>query len=263
MIKIDTAKCNKDYMCINQCPYGFMYEKDDEGFPVIKSSLFEKYCIKCWHCIAICPKGAISHPGVKQENFEQIKSNDLPSHYQTEKFIRSRRSFRSFKKKSVPDDVISKWLDFTRWSPTASNSQQISWIIVKKAAKVAHFADIMVDWLKEKRSYPEIIEHCEQGHDILLRSAPHLLIAVLPKDYFWAMTDAATAISYLELTANSLGLAICWAGYFTKAASESPALINALNLTKNEKIAAALMFGYPVYRFNRIPERKELSVRYL
>ncbi|MCP4348312.1 MAG: hypothetical protein GY795_22720 [Desulfobacterales bacterium] len=138
MIKIDPSKCNKDYICMDECAYGFIYEKDDEGYPVINQSLFEKYCIKCWHCIAICPKGAISYPGVKQEDFDKLGHSDFLSHDQVEKFIRSRRSFRTFKEEPVSDEIISKWLDITRWSPTASNSQQLNWILVKDAKQVAH-----------------------------------------------------------------------------------------------------------------------------
>lgn len=263
MIKIDPSKCNKDYICIDECAYGFMYGKDDEGYPVINSSLFEKYCIKCWHCIAICPKGAISYPGVKQEDLEKLRGRDFLSHDQVEKFIRSRRSFRTFKEESVPNEIISKWLNITRWSPTASNSQQLNWVLVKDAKKVAHLAGIMIDWLKEKNDCPEIIEQWYQGNDILLRHAPHLLIVTLPKDYFWAMTDAATAISYLELTAYSLGLGTCWAGYFTRAVSEYAPLRKELNLSENHMVAGALMFGYPVSRFKKIPERNKISIQYL
>ena len=263
MIKIDYSKCNKDYICMDECAYGFMYEKDGEGYPVINQSLFEKYCIKCWHCIAICPKGAISSPGVKPENLDKHRRRDFLSHDQVEKFIRSRRSFRTFKEESVPDEIISKWLDITRWSPTASNSQQLIWILVKDAKQVAHLASIMIDWLKKKNNYQEIIEQWNQGHDVILRHAPHLLIVTLPEDYSWAMTDAATAISYLELTANSLGLGTCWAGYFTRAALEYAPLRKKLSLPKNHKVAGALMFGYPLYRFNKIPERNKISIQYL
>jgi nitroreductase len=240
-----------------------MYGKDNEGFPFIKPPLFEKYCIKCWHCIAICPKGAISYLGIKKGDLEQLKSKDFLPYDQAEKFIRSRRSFRTFKKEPVPDDVISKWMDISRWSPTASNSQQLNWILVKQTEKVAHLARIIIDWLKEKNDCLEIIEQWNQGNDILLRHAPHLLIVTLPKDYFWAMTDAATAISYLELTAYSHGLGTCWAGYFTRAASEYAALRMELNLPENHKVAGALMFGYPIYRFSRIPGRKRISIQYL
>ena len=263
MIKIDPLKCNKDYICIDECSYGFMFEKDDEGYPVINSSLYEKYCIKCWHCIAICPKGAISYPGIKQEDLDKSGRRDFLSYDQVGKFIRSRRSFRTFKEEPVPHGLLSKWLDITRWTPTASNSQQLNWILVREATQVANLAGILIDWLKENNQYPEVTEQWHKGHDIVLRHAPHLLIATLPADYAWAVTDAATAISYLELTANSLGLGTCWAGYFTRAASAYAPLREKLNLPQNHKVAGALMFGYPAYRFRNIPARNEISLQYL
>jgi nitroreductase/NAD-dependent dihydropyrimidine dehydrogenase PreA subunit len=263
MIKIDNSKCKKDYLCIDECAYGFMFEIDDEGYPAINQSLFDKYCIKCWHCIAICPKGAMSHPGVNPENFDKLRGIDALSHDQAENFIRSRRSFRTFKKESVPDEIISKWLNITRWSPTASNSQQLNWVLVKDARQVARLAGIVIGWLEEKNGYKEIIDQWNQGHDIVLRHAPHLLIVTLPEDYSWAMTDAATAISHLELTASTLGLGTCWAGFFTRASLEYAPLKNKLDIPENHKVAGALMFGYPMYRFKKIPERKKIAIQYL
>ncbi|MCP4113458.1 MAG: hypothetical protein GY749_49340 [Desulfobacteraceae bacterium] len=178
------------------------------------------------------------------------------------KFIRSRRSFRTFKEEPVSDEIVSKWLDITRWSPTASNSQQLNWILVKDAKQVAHLAGIVIDWLKKNNSYQEITEQWNQGHDIILRHAPHLLIATLPEDYSWAVTDAATAISYLELSAYSLGLGTCWAGYFTRAALEYAPLRERLDIPENHKVAGALMFGYPVYRFKKIPGRNKITIQY-
>lgn len=263
MIKIDTTKCNKDYICIDECAYGFMYEKDDEGYPVINQSLFEKYCVKCWHCIAVCPKGAISYQGIEPDNLEDARRNDILPYEQAAKFIISRRSYRTFKDESVPDDLILKWMNITRWSPTASNTQNWEWLIVKDAEKVKRLAGILIDWLRGKDGYAEIIEQWEQGNDILLRGAPHLAIVTMPADFFWAMTDAATAISYLELTAKSLGLGTCWAGFFTRAATEYEPLKKELNLPEGRKVAGALMFGYPVYKFAKIPERNALKVNFI
>lgn len=263
MITIDHSKCNKDLLCIKECAYGFMYTKDENGYPVIQPSLFEKYCIHCWHCIAICPKGAMSSPGVTQKDLEQSRRDDVLSYDQLGQVIRSRRSFRTFKDASVPDDIIAQWLDMTRWAPTASNSQRLKWILVQDRQKVEHLASILIEWLKEKQSSPEIIQQWNQGHDIVLRHAPHLVMVTVPADYFWASTDAATAISYLELTASSLGMGTCWAGYFTRAASEYAPLRHALQLSENQNVGGALMFGYPVYRFSHIPTRNTVTIQYI
>jgi nitroreductase/NAD-dependent dihydropyrimidine dehydrogenase PreA subunit len=263
MIEIDHAKCNQDYICSDECAYGFMYEKNEDGYPVISPAMFEKYCIQCGHCIAICPTGAISYSGVKQDRLEKLKKEDRLSHDQAVGFLRSRRSLRTFKKEPVPQALLFNWLDVTRWAPTGSNSQQVNWVLVHDAKKVAHLAGLIVDWLKKSDASPEIVEQWHQGHDIVLRHAPHLLIATLPQNYFWAQTDAATAIAYLELSAHSLGLGTCWAGYFTRAASEYAPLQKVLNLPVDHKVAGAVMVGFPVYRFTKVPQRNKLSIHCL
>lgn len=263
MIQIDPTKCNKDYLCIAECAYGFMFEKDQDGYPHINEALSEKYCIHCWHCVAVCPKGAVSAPGIDPNNLEKTSRKDIPSHDQLEKFIRARRSFRTFKNEPVSDEIILKWLDITRWSPTATNSQQLNWILIKDTEKIQDLAGLIIEFLKQGRDYQEIIEQWGRGRDITLRHAPHLLIVTLPEEYFWSMTDAATAISYLELTAASLGLGTCWAGYLTRAATAYPPLREKLNLPENHKVAGALMFGHPSHRFTKIPNRNKLSIQYL
>ncbi|MCP3926805.1 MAG: hypothetical protein GY714_29950 [Desulfobacterales bacterium] len=263
MITIDNTKCNKDYICIDECPYGFIFEKDADGFPTVKKEIYEKYCIKCWHCISICPKAAISSPDVKQENLMRLKKEDFLTTEVAEKFIRSRRSIRKFKDETIPPETIENWLDITRWSPTASNSQKLNWIVIKDKEKLKTITGLMIDWIKKGGNYPEIVDQYEKGDDILLRHAPHLLIATLPEEYFWLMTDAATALSYLELTANSYDLGTCWAGFFIRAASEYEPLIKELDLPNNHRTGGALMFGHPVYNFKKVPERERFSLKYV
>ncbi len=130
MLTIDHTKCSQDELCMDECPFGFIFAKDEKGFPTIRSEPFNTHCIRCWHCIAICPRGAISHPEVALEKLEVLKRKEPLSYEQANRFIRSRRTLRRFKPDPVSDTTISKWLDITRWSPTASNSQQVSWIMV-------------------------------------------------------------------------------------------------------------------------------------
>lgn len=263
MITIDHNKCNQDYLCESVCPYGFLFARDEKGYPGVAPEAFKKYCIRCWHCIAICPKGAISYPGIERETLEKVKKESLLTTDLATGFIRSRRSCRLFKPESVPETVISDWMEITRWTPTASNSQQLSWILVSGQDKVGLLAAVMQDWLNETGSHAAIREQWQKGRDILLRHAPHLAIVTLPKDYYWAMSDGATALSYLELTARSFGLATCWAGFFTRAAGEFAPLQQAIRLPATHQVAGALMFGYPGYRFSRVPKRKPLKIRVL
>ena len=62
LITIDREKCNQDGVCISECPARILQMEKNEGFPV-PSPEFEEYCIRCGHCVAVCPVGALS-PGL-------------------------------------------------------------------------------------------------------------------------------------------------------------------------------------------------------
>ena len=97
----------------------------------------------------------------------------------------------------------------------------------------------------------------EKGNDRICRNAPHLILASgLRKAPF--QSDHIIAITYLELAAHSQGLGACWAGYFNLAAAGYPPLIKALEIPDDCRILGSMMIGYPVYKYYRVPMRKNL-----
>ncbi|NNG01714.1 MAG: 4Fe-4S binding protein [Desulfobacteraceae bacterium] len=263
MIKIDASKCNRDDLCSLECSYGFMFNKDDDGYPVIDKDLYEKYCIGCQHCIAVCPTGAISDAGYSQEDLERVDRKQAVPATVAAHHLKTRRSIRTFKDKPVPEEAIREFMEITRWSPTASNSQQLKWLVVKEKENISQLAALVIDWIKGMKAYPEIIEQWDAGNDIILRRAPHLAIVTAPKEYFWGYVDAATAISHLELFAPTVGLGTCWAGYFTRCASQFKPLTDSLELGPEQIVTGALMFGYPSHRFKAIPARNEVKLKFI
>jgi hypothetical protein len=63
---------------------------------------------------------------------------------------------------------------------------------------------------------------------MLKKSAPIVIVAHAAKDDLMAPTASTIALSYLELTATSMGLGCCWAGYFNAAATNFPPMMEAL-----------------------------------
>jgi nitroreductase len=92
---------------------------------------------------------------------------------------------------------------------------------------------------------------------MICRGAPHLIIACAPKDYPWAATDCAIALTYLELAAPSFGIGACWGGFFTAAARQWAPLQETLALPADQIVCGAMMVGYPRYRYHRLPLRNE------
>ena len=86
-------------------------------------------CNRCSHCVAVCPCGAIRHDVLKMEQIIGVNRKNLqPDVYRD--IIISRRSIRQFKDAPVPRDIIEQVLDLARYAPTASNDQNVGYIVV-------------------------------------------------------------------------------------------------------------------------------------
>jgi nitroreductase len=64
----------------------------------------------------------------------------------------------------------------------------------------------------------------------------------------------------LDLAAPSFALGTCWAGFLMMAASHWPPLQNALSLPEGYACFGAMMIGYPKYKYQRLPLRKEPDI---
>ncbi|MCP4022006.1 MAG: hypothetical protein GY729_09210 [Desulfobacteraceae bacterium] len=259
-IKINHANCNcKDIkLCAEICPYGYIWEVD-EGGRVGISPGHEDYCINCGQCASICPSGVLNivsneKKPVKINNKEKIPA-DLAAH-----FLKTRRSKRSFKDIPLLKSDIEEILDITRWIPTASNKQQLKWMVINDKDKVQKIAGMTIDFIRGIEAYKELAELYEKGKDIVLRHAPCLIIVLGEEDYFWSNTEAGIALTYLELFAYAKKLGTCWAGFFTRAATSYKPLIQYLDLPDGYKVCGGVMIGHPLYRLHSIPARKPVDV---
>ena len=184
--------------------------------------------------------------------------------------MRSRRSIRKYKEKPVPRDLLTRLLEVARYAQTGSNSQPVHWLVIQEAKEVNRLAGLVADWvrfmLKENTEYAlsihmdRLIEAWDKGIDRILRGAPHLIVAHGLSTLPASQPACIIALTHLELAAPSLGLATCWAGYFTAAANNYPPLQQALALPQDHLTYGAVMVGYPKFSYHRMPQRNELKI---
>jgi nitroreductase len=190
----------------------------------------------------------------------------LLSPEQAEHFLRSRRSMRAYKNKSVDKKLIERLIEIARFAPSGHNSQPVEWLVIYDSTEVQNLAGIVIDWmrhmLKEQPQFANllhmdrVVDKWEKGRDPVCRRAPHVIVAHASKENRMAPVAAATALAYLEVAAPSLGLGTCWAGYFNAAATSWPPMQKALALPENHISFGATMVGYPKYTYHRLPPRK-------
>jgi nitroreductase/NAD-dependent dihydropyrimidine dehydrogenase PreA subunit len=261
LITIDHDKCKRDGICTAVCPAALI-RQSGEDFPDVISDAGE-FCISCGHCVAACPSGALSHARIAVDECSSLRGQFEISADAVEQLLKKRRSVREFKENSVPRDILEKVIDCTRWAPSAINIQPVRWLVVQKPDDVKYLAGLVAEWLKEAGYAPRYFAAWERGADMILRGAPHLIVACGAVENVWAPVDCAIALTYLELTAQAHGLGTCWSGLLTRASEAIPSIRKFLGLEDDLKINGAVMIGYPKYHYGRVPKRNAAIVKWL
>jgi len=257
-IAVDIDLCKKDGACVEVCPSGVL-ALNEEGFP---QEVADSQCILCGHCVAVCPVEAMTHSGLPQEDFLPA-SKELPDPEALDSFLNNRRSVRAYKKRPVARETLEALLDVARRAPTAKNTQKLHWIVVEDAVKVHALSVETMNWMHTAGLDSAMLARWEQGHDVVLRGAPAVIVACAPTDYAWGKPDCAIALTYLELAAEARGLGVCWAGFLTHVAGVHPPLRQALSVPEGYTVYGGLMLGEGKYSYRRIPPRKPLSVQWI
>lgn len=248
--------CVQCGQCIKNCPQRILARKPDGTVVVVKKAL--ERCIACGHCVACCTVGALTLNGIAPENLLPAETLDL-SEAQRNALFANRRSIRLYKDQPVPPEVVSLALEKARYAPTASNSEQVEWILLGDKDKLHTLGAQVAEWMTTLEGrYRLVGEFFKAGHDPILRGAPALILAHGLSDSPWGAVDCTAAVSYLELALHSYGLGSCWAG-FVIAAVNAGINLN-VPLSENRKIYGGLMIGYPATHFIRVPPRKPVRL---
>ena len=266
LLSVDQEKCKRDGICAAVCPMQIIALKTKEDYPIlIKGG--DELCIRCGHCVAVCPHGAISHEIMNTEDCPPLQKELILMVGQIEQLLKSRRSIRTYKKKPVERDLISKMIELAAYAPSGHNTQPVNWKVIYDSDEVQRLAGIVADWMRSliKEGSPlasmlhmdRVLAAWEAGYDRICRGAPHVIVAHAPENERTAPAGCTIAMTYLELAATAFGLGACWAGYFNVAANSWPPMAEALNLPEGHVSFGAMMVGNPKYKYQRIPLRNE------
>ena len=271
-LTINQEKCNKDGLCVKECPTGVIHMAEENTIPVATDD-FKEYCLQCGHCVSVCPTGALSLDWLGPEQCLPIDGALKITGKQAEQFLRSRRSIRTFKDQPVEREKLEKLIQIAGYAPSAKNMQTWNWTVVEDTSALRRFEGMINDWMRsemerdpvgsEAAYYPRVVKAYENGFGGVSRGAPHIVIAHGDKNWPFGPEDCALAISYLELYAPTLGLGACWGGYFYSATNAYAPLFEALGIPAKHRAYGAVMVGYPQFKYQRLPERNQPNVSWI
>ena len=263
-INIESETCTRCGTCSDVCLMQVIAPAEKGELPHVdegKSGM----CMSCGQCVAFCPAGAITPD--TGEAAERIKPEKIsPATLDT--FLKSRRSIRKYRPKSVPKETIEAILGIARYAPSASNGQPVEWLVIHDPKEVRKVAALTIDWMRElaKSNHPMsayapgFIKGWESGRDMICHDAPHLLVAHIPEENIIAPNDAIIALTHVDIAAPAFGLGTCWAGLVAMASRSHKPLQDFFSLPKGRMPTYAMMLGYPKYKPHQIPARKPLQV---
>lgn len=139
-------------------------------------------------------------------------------------FLLTRRSIRQFKPDPVPDELLVKILNISRYAPSAGNRQPWVFVVVKDQE------------VKEKLS------SLHAGSSPLIR-APVGVVVACDKNLssISYQVDCANAAMYIMLAAHALGLGTVW----LQTMRNVEAIQKILELPENYVPIAIIALGYP------------------
>lgn len=138
------------------------------------------------------------------------------------KFLKGRRSIRSFQNKAIPEKELDMILDAGRWTPSASNRQPWEFIVIKDKE--------MIEKLSKTLFYGKFIKEVPMAIAIVAK------IKTSPK---WYLIDTSLVSMNMMLMAWTLGIGTCWIGAMNRGKAKE-----IIGLGENDHLLTILPFGY-------------------
>ncbi len=266
---VNQDRCTKCGLCSTDCPVLIIDGKTE--YPEIKAGK-EENCLKCQHCLAICPSAAISILGKSPEN--SIPTSKInPESVNLGNLIQTRRSVRQFKQENIDAELIQKLIKIASHAPTAKNENAVQFTLVDNMEDMAAISQITYQHIKESAESGLLHENLNylanfakmwevKNLNIIFRNAPHLLILSAPTSNTQPVTDSCIAGSYFELLANSHNISTLWNGFAKVAFEETPAsLKEKLGIPVDHTIAAVLSFGKSAIKYARSVQNDNPNIK--
>lgn len=260
MIQINQELCVGCGACVRDCTAHNILLKDRKAAP-------KRDCFLCGHCVAVCPKNAVSIPEYDMADVQEYDPETFTLNPDTLlSAIKFRRSIRDYKPQAIEPEKLAALVQAGRYTATAKNNQDCHFVIVQKELStlkklVWDYVDKLTDLPAEKLPrdlipYASFNRHrkADPTDDFLFRNAP----AVLYITSEWSL-DAGLAAQNMELTAVSLGLGALYNGYLQRISNENQELKRWLGV-EDRTIKACLLLGYPHVTYARTAPRREAQV---
>ena len=224
-------------------------------------------CWQCEHCLAVCPKGAVSIFGHAPEDSLPPVSPETAAPV-LDSLVTNRHSCRRFRKRNVDAGTVQTILRLLANAPNGGNKQLVEFTLIDDVERMDRFRNLAyteMERLAERDIFPEgydrkSYEQLKEWEktvrpDMLFCGAPHILIPHAPLGRGEPRQDVLTACAYFELLCASRGLGCIMMTFPLDVLNLMPEIKKRLEIPENHFIGMILGFGYPQIRYARGTQR--------
>ena len=261
---VDATKCTRCGQCVNDC-VAKIIKQTGADVPHIQAE-DEANCIRCQHCLAVCPEAAVSIFGLKPSDSVPLKADSFPALGNMLNLVRGRRSVRQYRDENVNPELLRQLLETLGNVPTGVNRMVLTFSVIDDKETMRRFRDKAYRLIAEAVAAGSLPDPTmsflqgaadawrERGEDTIFRGAPHLLLISAGPDSACPQEDVALALAYFELTAQCAGLGTVWCGLVKWAMESVPALKEAAGIPPDHSYYA-MLFGLPAVHYPRTVQR--------
>lgn len=238
MQTIDYEKCVKCQRCIEDCITNFLIScKDSDDYRIGSPIAKERgRCMKCGHCISICPSHAISDDELGALSFED----------ELLEIFCKKRSVRAYRKNSnISREIIDRIIMAAESAPTDHGRTTVRTILVKDKLQKLYYEAL--DYLVSEVTKVGPIDPLYSGtmkiaskRDEVLWNAEYLVVFIGLERY---TVDAAISAERMQLEAYVHGVGSCYRGDMLRAINACENLRTMLGMRKNETALVAFAMG--------------------
>lgn len=263
LFELDRGRCIACGLCVKECAFKAL-RRGDDGRPDLPD---EAKCMRCQHCLAVCPKGAIVFDGCRPEDSVPLAGLELPTAAAAENWLRTRRSIRHFCQEDVDRALLTRILQTLGNTPTGCNARGLTFTCYPDRVSMDAFRQRFLTAVAAHRDGTKVLPRWlaapairmrRGGEDLFFRGAPGMLIISSDERNPEVTTpneDVAAAICAFELLANAHGLGTCWCGFLRLVQSAVPELLEATSGIRRTTPFYAMLFGLPAVRYARGVQR--------
>jgi ferredoxin len=266
-LSIDHELCIQCGACVEDCPFHIIALAPE--YPELLPQRVH-HCIRCQHCLAVCPTGALSIFGCDPQQSLPLPQS-LPESHRMTALIKGRRSVRHYRPEPLDAAVIETMLQTVANAPTGKNNKGCLFTVIEDRATMNQLREETIEGLRravaEKRLseglsyFRHVVSAWDNGRDIIFRDAPHLLIVSAPPTDSTPDADIVIAMSYFELLAASMGIGTLWNAMVKWAFSViSEDMYTRLGIPEDHIKGYTMLFGTPAVTYHRTVQRDSMAI---